>query len=435
MTDATALPSPSPAQAFSDFALHPALLAGTAMAGFSHCTPIQAASLPLALAGRDVAGQAQTGTGKTAAFLLATMQRLLAQEPDARRKPTQPRALILAPTRELAVQIHRDGMQLGVSTGLRLGVVYGGTGYQAQREALQEGVDLLVGTPGRLIDYLKQGVFDLKAVEVVVLDEADRMFDLGFISDVRFLMRRMPPPQQRLGLLFSATLSHRVIELAYEHMNDPQIIRTEAEQVTAAGARERLYHVASEEKMAVLRAVLHAHADERTIIFVNTRRVSEEIEQRLRAQHMAVGRLSGDVPQNKRLALLKSFTEGHAQVLVATDVAARGLHIPDVGLVINYDLPQDAEDYVHRIGRTARAGAEGDAVSLCCEHYCYALPEIEAFIGHKIPVAALPDPAPPIAPRQAGHAMSPDSAGDVPHPTERRRGRRAPAGSAFNPQE
>ena len=250
MTDATALSSPSPAQAFSDFALHPALLAGTAMAGFSHCTPIQAASLPLALAGRDVAGQAQTGTGKTAAFLLATMQRLLAQEPDARRKPTQPRALILAPTRELAVQIHRDGMQLGVSTGLRLGVVYGGTGYQAQREALQEGVDLLVGTPGRLIDYLKQGVFDLKAVEVVVLDEADRMFDLGFISDVRFLMRRMPPPQQRLGLLFSATLSHRVIELAYEHMNDPQIIRTEAEQVTAAGARERPARPATANRVA-----------------------------------------------------------------------------------------------------------------------------------------------------------------------------------------
>lgn len=428
MTDANGLPSPS--QTFSDLGLHPALLAGTALAGFSHCTPIQSASLPLALAGRDVAGQAQTGTGKTAAFLLAAMQRLLAQEPDARRKPTQPRALVLAPTRELAIQIHRDGMQLGVSTGLRLGVVYGGTGYHAQRDALREGVDLLVGTPGRLIDYLKQGVFDLRAVEVVVLDEADRMFDLGFISDVRFLMRRLPPPRQRLGLLFSATLSHRVIELAYEHMNDPQIVRTQAEQVTAAGARERLYHVASDEKMAVLRAVLHAHVDERTIIFVNTRRASEKIEQRLRAQHVAVGRLSGDVPQNKRLALLKDFTEGHARVLVATDVAARGLHIPDVGLVINYDLPQDAEDYVHRIGRTARAGADGDAVSLCCEHYCYALPEIEAYIGHKIPVAALPDPVHQLMPDDAVQTASPPSGGDTPRSTGRRRRRRAPPGSA-----
>ena len=428
MTDAAELPSPS--QAFTDLGLHPALLAGTALAGFSHCTPIQSASLPLALAGRDVAGQAQTGTGKTAAFLLAAMQRLLAQEPDARRKPTQPRALVLAPTRELAIQIHRDGMQLGASTGLRLGVVYGGTGYHAQRDALREGVDLLVGTPGRLIDYLKQGVFDLRAVEVVVLDEADRMFDLGFISDVRFLMRRLPPPRQRLGLLFSATLSHRVIELAYEHMNDPQIVRTQAEQVTAAGARERLYHVASDEKMAVLRAVLHAHVDERTIIFVNTRRASEKIEQRLRAQHVAVGRLSGDVPQNKRLALLKDFTEGHARVLVATDVAARGLHIPDVGLVINYDLPQDAEDYVHRIGRTARAGADGDAVSLCCEHYCYALPDIEAYIGHKIPVAALPDPVHQLMPGDAVQTASPPSGGDMPRSPGRRRRRRAPPGSA-----
>lgn len=384
---------------FSDLNLPPALLAGTVAAGFAHCTPIQAATLPLALAGQDVAGQAQTGTGKTAAFLLALMNRLLTHAPPAGRRLNQPRALILAPTRELAVQIHRDAEQLGGSSGLRVAVVYGGTGYHTQRETLEAGVDVLIGTPGRLIDYFKQGVFDLKAAEVVVLDEADRMFDLGFINDVRYLLRRMPPPEQRLNMLFSATLSHRVTELAYEHMNSPRLVRTEVDQITAVGARERLYHVSSEEKLPLLRALVAEMPGERTIIFVNTRRASEKIEQRLQGQGIVVGRLSGDVPQHKRLALLTAFTEGRVQVLVATDVAARGLHIPHVALVINYDLPQDAEDYVHRIGRTARAGAEGDAFSLCCEHYCYALPEIEAYIGHKIPVVPVPDLHAP----RAGH--------------------------------
>lgn len=418
---------------FSELALHPALLAGTALVGFTQCTPIQAATLPLALAGHDVAGQAQTGTGKTAAFLLALMQRLLTHAASPQRSQTQPRALILAPTRELAVQIHRDAVQLGEATGLNFGVVYGGTGYHAQREALQEGVDVLVGTPGRLIDYLKQGVFDLKAIEVVVLDEADRMFDLGFISDVRYLMRRLPPPARRLNLLFSATLSHRVTELAYEHMNNPQLVRTQSEQMTAAGARERLYHVSSDEKLSVLRALLAEHCGERTIIFVNTRRASEKIDQRLRALGLSVGRLSGDVPQSKRMGLLKSFTEGRVQVLVATDVAARGLHIADVGLVINYDLPQDAEDYVHRIGRTARAGAQGDAVSLCCEHYCYALPDIENYIGHKIPVEQLPDMADVPSPSTPKTTVQGGAEGSASPERRRRRPRRRPAPTTTPP--
>ena len=408
-------------RSFADLDLAPALVEGTLVAGFVHCTPIQAATLPLALAGEDVAGQAQTGTGKTAAFLLALMHRLLTRASPAGRRPNQPRALVLAPTRELAVQIHRDAEQLGKVSGLRFTAVYGGTGYHTQREALESGVDVLIGTPGRLIDYFKQGAFDLKMVEVVVLDEADRMFDLGFISDVRYLLRRMPPPEQRLNMLFSATLSLRVTELAYEHMNNPRLIRTEADQVTAVGAREHLYHVSSEEKLPLLRALLAGRPDERTIVFVNTRRASEKIEQRLQAQGIVVGRLSGDVPQRKRLALLTAFTEGRVQALVATDVAARGLHIPDVALVINYDLPQDPEDYVHRVGRTARAGAEGDAVSLCCEHYCYALPEIEAYIGHRIPVVPLPDlhSAPSVTKRPA-----PTSDGDgavQPRPARRRR--------------
>src|SRR3569832_55989 len=272
------------------------LLRGIQDAGFHLCTPIQARCLPIALAGHDVAGQAQTGTGKTAAYLLATMTRLLAHPVPPEHTP---RALIIAPTRELAVQIHKDAELLGKYTGLRVALIYGGAGYETQRKQLEEGVDIVIGTPGRLIDYHRQHVFDLRHVEVAVVDEADRMFDLGFIKDIRYLLRRMPKPERRLCLLFSATLSLRV---------------------------------------------------------------------------------------------LSQFEQGEIPILVATDVAARGLHIPGVTHVINFDLPQDAEDYVHRIGRTARAGASGDAINFVCETYAFSLPEIEKYIGHAIPSASV-DPA------------------------------------------
>ena len=386
---------------FSSFDLPEKLAQGIEDAGFLACTPIQEKTLPLTLAGQDVAGQAQTGTGKTAAFLVATFSHLLVHPAPQGRKPTQARALILAPTRELAIQIHRDAIILGQHTGLRLGIAYGGTDYDIQRKYLSEGVDVLIGTPGRIIDYFKQHVFDLSKAQVVVLDEADRMFDLGFIKDVRYLLRRCPPPSERLGLLFSATLSHRVNELAYEHMNSPQLVKIETEQVTAERVRQVLYHTANDEKIPLLLGLMNQIDATRSIVFVNTKRAAEKVWSFLEGNDHKAAILSGDVPQKKRQTLLKKFQDGELAVLVATDVAARGLHIPDVTHVFNYDLPQDAEDYVHRIGRTARLGADGDAISFACERFVYSLPEIEAYIGRSIPVERVTDemlvtPRPPV---------------------------------------
>ena len=355
------------------------------------CTPIQAETLPVALAGKDVAGQAQTGTGKTAAFLVAVYNHLLTHEADERRKVNQPRALILAPTRELAIQIHSDARVIGRHTGLKPVLAYGGTGYEQQRDEITAGVDILIGTPGRLIDYFKQHVYNLKMAQAIVLDEADRMFDLGFIKDIRYLFHRCPPPEQRLGLLFSATLSHRVQELAYEHMNNPVHINVEPEKVTADRVRQVLYHTSNDEKIPLLVGLLSHGDSRRSIVFVNTKRTAERVWSYLEGNGFKCAVLSGDVPQTKRQRLLKEFQEGKLPVLIATDVAARGLHVPDVSHVFNYDLPQDAEDYVHRIGRTARVGKDGDAISFACENYVYSLPEIEAFIGHKIPVEAVTD--------------------------------------------
>ncbi len=371
---------------FSSFELHPALQAGLESAGFTRCTPIQALTLPLALNGRDVAGQAQTGTGKTLAFLVALINRLLTRPALADRKPEDPRALILAPTRELAIQIHKDAVKFGSDLGLRFALVYGGVDYDKQRELLQQGVDVIIATPGRLIDYVKQHkVVSLHACEVCVLDEADRMFDLGFIKDIRFLLRRMPIRTERQTLLFSATLSHRVLELAYEHMNEPQKLVVETEHITAARVRQKLYYPADEEKLPLLLGLLSRSEGARTMVFVNTKAFVERVARALERAGYRVGVLSGDVPQKKRESLLKKFQAGQLEILVATDVAARGLHIDGVQYVYNYDLPFDAEDYVHRIGRTARLGAEGDAISFACERYAMSLPDIEAYIEQKIP--------------------------------------------------
>jgi ATP-dependent RNA helicase RhlB len=386
---------------FTALGLTDPLLESLEDSGFTYCTPIQAATLPLALQGKNIAGQAQTGTGKTAAFLLATLHYLMETPVDEDK--VGPWAIILAPTRELALQIHKDAEALGRYTGLVFAVVYGGTGYEAQRRKLEQGVDVIIGTPGRIIDYYKQGIFTLNCIEVVVLDEADRMFDLGFISDIRYLLRRMPPADQRLNLLFSATLSTRVMELAYEHMNNPHVVKIEPEQVTAEKVRQALYHVASNEKIALLLGVLQQQSPTRTIIFVNTKRTAERLTNYLLGNGLESEALSGDIPQSKRQALLERFQRGELPILVATDVAARGLHIPEVSHVINFDLPQDPEDYVHRIGRTARIGASGDAISFACEEYVYSLPDIENYIGHKIPVLAvseelLIEPKPPRSP-------------------------------------
>ena len=328
------------AVAFSSLNLPAEVMQGIDATGFSNCTPIQASTLPLALSGHDVAGQAQTGTGKTAAFLVLTFTHLLRHPADPERRPNQPRALILAPTRELAIQIHKDAESLGQHTGLSLGLVYGGVDYDKQRQQLRDGIDVLIGTPGRIIDYFKQKVFDLRAIQVMVLDEADRMFDLGFIKDIRFLLRRMPEPERRLSMLFSATLSFRVMELAYEHMNNPEMVRIEPEQVTAERVRQEVYYPANDEKIPLLLGLLKKHAPERSIVFVNTKRSAEDVTAYLEGNGYKVALLSGDVPQKKRQRLLKEFAGGELPVLVATDVAARGLHIPDVTHVFNYDLPQ-----------------------------------------------------------------------------------------------
>jgi ATP-dependent RNA helicase RhlB len=371
---------------FSSFDLHPVLLAGLEAAGFTRCTPIQALTLPLALNGRDVAGQAQTGTGKTLAFLVAVIDRLLKRPALADRKAEDPRALILAPTRELAIQIHKDAVKLGEQLGLKFALVYGGVDYDKQRELLQRGADVIIATPGRLIDYVKQHkVVSLHACEMCVLDEADRMFDLGFIKDIRFLLRRMPERTTRQTLLFSATLSHRVLELAYEHMNEPEKLVVETEFITAAKVRQKLYYPADEEKLPLLIGLLSRSEGARTMVFVNTKAFVERVARGLERAGYRVGVLSGDVPQKKRESLLKKFQAGQLELLVATDVAARGLHIDGVSHVYNYDLPFDAEDYVHRIGRTARLGAEGDAISFACERYGMSLPDIEAYIDQKIP--------------------------------------------------
>ena len=374
---------------FTSLNLPELLQKGLADASFERCTPIQAQTLPHALAGLDVAGQAQTGTGKTVAFLVALYARLLREPVPAGRKLNAPRALILAPTRELAVQIHSDAEPLGAHTGLRLGLAFGGIDFEKQKRHLEAGVDILIGTPGRTIDFYKQHVIDLSSIQVVVLDEADRMFDLGFISDIRYILRRMPQPDKRLNMLFSATLSQRVLELAYEHMNSPQLVRIEPDKMTVDRVRQVIYYPSNDEKPRLLVGLLKQMDPRRSMVFVNTRRAAEDVELLLRGNGINAAAISGDVPQHKRLRMLTEFHEGSLAVLIGTDVASRGLHIPDVSHVFNYDLPQDPEDYVHRIGRTARAGTDGDAISFGCEEYVVSLPDIEAYINRKLPVAAV----------------------------------------------
>jgi ATP-dependent RNA helicase RhlB len=389
---------------FSNLELSDSILRSLKDAGFDQCTPIQKKTLPLSLRGKDVAGQAQTGTGKTAAFLLATFQYLIneddmddvddgmeADEPLPKpvikaNKSKHPRAIVLAPTRELAIQIHKDALLLGKHLNLKLALIYGGTDYQKQLDAIKSNVDIIIGTPGRIIDFYRQNAFSLENVKVTVMDEADRMFDLGFIKDIRYLLRRMPPPEQRLNMLFSATLSYKVTELAYEHMNNPVLIRIETEEVTSKAIQQSAFCPSNEQKIPLLVGILNQHQPQRSIIFVNTKRCAERLDDTLNANGYKTAALSGDVPQEKRQRLLKDFQENKITLLIATDVAARGLHIADVSHVFNYDLPQDVEDYVHRIGRTARFGASGVAISFICEQYAYSMPDIEEFIEQKIPV-------------------------------------------------
>ena len=368
---------------FINMELSGSILRGLKEAGFDYCTPIQDRSLPIALRDRDVAGQAQTGTGKTASFLLATFQRLMN---DVSEKKKYPRAIILAPTRELAIQIHKDAQLLGKYLGFNLALIYGGTDYQKQLKTVQSNIDIIIATPGRIIDFYKQKAFSLDNIQVMVLDEADRMFDLGFIKDIRYLLNRMPSAEKRLNLLFSATLSFKVSELAYEHMYQPVMVKIEREEMTSESINQFAFCPSNEQKIPLLIGLLNTHKPERSIVFVNTKRSAEKLADYLAANHYKSALLSGDVPQEKRQRLLADFQESKVTIMIATDVAARGLHIPDVSHVFNFDLPQDAEDYVHRIGRTARFGAKGEAISFICEEYAYSMPDIEDYIGQKVPV-------------------------------------------------
>jgi ATP-dependent RNA helicase RhlB len=371
---------------FTSLDLPEPVMEGVRDAGFVATTAIQEAALPLALKGKDVAGQSQTGTGKTAAFLIAAFTRCLRTPAPPRSAVTSPRVLIIAPTRELVVQIEADAKLLGAHTGLKIRSVYGGIDYNKQREELRESCDVLVGTPGRLIDYLKQHVWSPAKVEVLVIDEADRMFDMGFIADLRFILRRLPKPEKRQSFLFSATLSFRVMELTWEFMNNPTQITITPQQKTAENAEQMLYHVGREEKFNLLLGLLRREGGSRILIFANTREEARRLEDRLGRNGWVARALTGDVDQKRRLKLLNDFKEGELPILVATDVASRGLHIEGVSHVVNWDLPQDAEDYVHRIGRTARAGAAGKALSLADEAGALNLEPIEKFISQKIPV-------------------------------------------------
>ncbi|SFD45912.1 ATP-dependent RNA helicase RhlB [Pseudoalteromonas denitrificans] len=369
---------------FADFDIAPEVVTGLDANGFEFCTPIQAECLPYVAQKRDIAGQAQTGTGKTLAFLTATCHHLLK---NTKGPSKHPRALIMAPTRELAVQIHKDAKILAPHCNLNLGLVYGGEDYEKQRAQLENGVDILIGTTGRLIDLYKQGFYSLNDIEVVVLDEADRMFDLGFIKDIRYLFRRMPDANNRLNLLFSATLSYKVQELAFEHMTDPVHVQVDPTQKTGKRIQEELFQPSQEDKMPLLLTLLEDEWPEKAIVFANTKHSCETIHAWLQADKHRVGLLTGDVAQKKRLSILDQFTKGNIDILVATDVAARGLHISEVSHVFNFDLPDDCEDYVHRIGRTGRAGASGHAISFACEKYAYNLQAVEEYIEHTIPLS------------------------------------------------
>lgn len=386
---------------FDDLNIPAQVLEGIRNAGFTECTPVQTQTLPVALEGKDIAAQAQTGTGKTAAFLIAVFSRMI-MLPSPGRGPS-PRVLIIAPTRELVVQIEAEARILGGPAGFKILSVFGGMNYEKQRSELAQGVDVLIGTPGRLIDYLKQKVYSLRKTGFLVIDEADRLFDMGFIADLRFLLRRMSPYSSRQSMLFSATLSHRVMELCYEHMNMPERFSVTPNKITVELIEQEIYHVGISEKIGFLIGLLRREPDGRYLIFCNTKLSCEKLERVLNVNDLPTAAITGDLPQKKRMKVLASFKDGSLPILVGTDVASRGLHIDGVTHVINYDLPQDPEDYVHRIGRTARAGASGKAISFGCEEYVHSIEDIEAYIRKKIPVMPVMDDMIVTDYRRGGH--------------------------------
>ncbi len=371
---------------FTEMDLHPDLKKGIDDAGYVSCMPVQAQVFPHAFAGEDIYAQSQTGTGKTAAFLVSIFQRILTV-PELRTR----KVLILAPTRELAVQIVDETKKLGKHLSISVGGFFGGVSYGPQVDMLKANVQILIGTPGRIIDLLQQGKMILKDVGFLVIDEADRMFDMGFIDDLRRLLRYLPPPDKRQTYLFSATLGERVRHLAWDYMREPKEIVIEPENVTVDLVTQEVHHVAANEKFRLLLGILRRDKPESAIIFCNQKYMVEEVARRLRINDIPCDFIMGDLPQSRRMEIIRQLKAGKLSILVATDVAARGLDIDALDMVINYDIPLDAESYVHRIGRTARAGKSGKAVTLACEKFVYGLPAIEEFINMKIPVAPFDD--------------------------------------------
>ena len=384
---------------FHDFNLDPRLMHGIHDLGFPYCTPIQAQVLGFTLKGQDAIGRAQTGTGKTAAFLISTITQLLTTPPPKERYMGEPRALIIAPTRELVVQIANDALDLAKYTGLNVMSFVGGMDFDKQLKQLEARYcDILVATPGRLLDFNQRGEVHLDMVEVMVLDEADRMLDMGFIPQVRQIIRQTPPKSERQTLLFSATFTEDVMNLARQWTTDPAIVEIEPENVASDTVEQHVYAVSSSDKYRLLYNLVAQNNWERVMVFANRRDEVRRIEERLTKDGISAAQMSGDVPQHKRIKTLEGFRAGKIRVLVATDVAGRGIHVDGISHVINFTLPEDPDDYVHRIGRTGRAGASGTSISFAGEDDAFALPPIETLLGRKIacemPPAELLKPVP-----------------------------------------
>ena len=380
-----AVPEKEGAARFHDFALHPELMHAIADTGFQYCTPIQAQVLGYTLNEEDAIGRAQTGTGKTAAFLITIINDLLSHPITIKRYAGEPRALIIAPTRELVMQIEKDALSLTKYTDLKVMSVVGGMNFNLQQEKLQGSlVDILVATPGRLLDFLKRRDLWLDRVECLVLDEADRMLDMGFIPDVKRIIRATPESRYRQTLLFSATFDEDVMNLAKRWTVTPRIVEIEPEQVTTERVDQRVYITETSQKFDLLYHLIKSERLDKVMVFANRRDQTRKLCERLQKKGVNVAMISGEVPQGKRLKTLERFRHGKVDVLIATDVAGRGIHIDDVSHVINYNLPEDPEDYVHRIGRTGRAGKTGVSISFACEDDAFLLPELEKAIGMKL---------------------------------------------------
>lgn len=396
---------------FTDLDLSDPVLHGIADCGFLYCTPVQAKILAEAGA-RDVTGRAQTGTGKTAAFLILTFEQFIRnpRQTQGEGGPARPRALVIAPTRELVVQIVEEAAELGNHAGMRSMAVYGGADMDRQARELAAGpLDLVAATPGRLLDFVSRRAMDLSNVEVFVVDEADRMLDMGFIPDVRRIVGRLPPKQRRRTMLFSATLTQDVRRLAASWMADPVVVEIEPEKVAVDTVEQIVYPVASRDKFTLLWNLLRKPGCTRVLVFTNRRDRTRHLTYQLHSHGIRCEMISGEVQQNRRLNLLKDFREGHLPVLIATDVAGRGIHVDDVSHVINYDFPYDAEDYVHRIGRTGRAGQAGTAVSFACEDESFVIPEIEKYIGRSLPCVQPPEDLLVSPPAPAASSRAPES--------------------------